>query len=34
LTETVRERGLLLLMVTHEAALAEKLAQRVLRLGA
>lgn len=34
LVEAVRERGLGLLMVTHEAALAEKLAQRVLRLGA
>lgn len=32
LIEAVRERGLGLLMVTHEAALAERLASRVLRL--
>ncbi|MFA6031866.1 MAG: ATP-binding cassette domain-containing protein [Myxococcota bacterium] len=34
LIEAVRERGLGLLMVTHEAALAERLAQRILTLGA
>lgn len=33
LLEAVRERGLGLLMVTHEAALAERLASRILRLG-
>lgn len=33
LIEAVRERGLALLMVTHEAALAEKVAQRILTLG-
>jgi peptide/nickel transport system ATP-binding protein len=33
LLRAVRERGLGLLMVTHEAALAEKVADRVLRLG-
>lgn len=33
LIEAVRERGLGLLMVTHEAALAERLAQRILTLG-
>lgn len=32
LLEAVRERGLGLLMVTHEAALAERLASRILRL--
>ncbi len=32
LVEAVRERGLGLLLVTHEAALAEKLASRILRL--
>jgi peptide/nickel transport system ATP-binding protein len=32
LVEAVRERGLGLLMVTHEVALAEKLASRILRL--
>ncbi len=33
LIHAVRERGLGLLMVTHEAALAERLAQRILTLG-
>lgn len=33
LIEAVRQRGLGLLMVTHEAALAEAVAQRILRLG-
>ncbi|MGX5733320.1 ABC transporter ATP-binding protein [Bosea thiooxidans] len=32
LVEAVRERGLGLLMVTHEAALAERVASRILRL--
>jgi len=34
LIEAVRERGLGLLMVTHEAALAEKIASRILKLPA
>jgi peptide/nickel transport system ATP-binding protein len=33
LLEAVRERGLGLLMVTHEAALAERVASRIVRLG-
>lgn len=33
LIEAVRERGLGLLMVTHEAGLAKKIAQRILTLG-
>ena len=34
LVEAVRERGLGVLMVTHEAALAEKIASRILKLPA
>jgi peptide/nickel transport system ATP-binding protein len=33
LLEAVRERGLGLLMVTHETALAERVASRIIRLG-
>lgn len=32
LVEAVRERGLGLLMVTHEAALSERVASRILKL--